>query len=281
MTSGHDALDVARSALEERRWPDAYQALLAADPADLTGPDLEGLADAAWWTSRLPESLDARHRAYEVYAASGDERSAAGAAARLAIEHFVREEPAVGGGYLARAQRHAEAIPEGPEQGFLAMVEANVARFSGDMDGALVRARDAAAIGQRHGVPDLVAMALHTEGLTLLDTGEISQGLARMDEAMIDVLSGRLDPYFTGIIFCSLIAACLELSDVRRAGEWSDAAQTWCDRFTVPRDVPGEPRRGRPAPRVVGRSRRGSTVGIGGAGNARTRARGARAGADR
>ena len=239
MTSGQDALDVARSALQERRWSDAYEALHAVGPGDLTGPDLEGLADAAWWTSRLPESLDARHRAYEVYAAAGDERAAAGASARLAIEHFVREEPAVGGGYLARAQRHAKAIPEGPEQGFLAMVEANVARFSGDTEGALVRAREAVAIGQRYGVPDLVAMALHTEGLTLLDTGEISQGLARMDEAMIDVLSGRLDPYFTGIIFCSLIAACLELNDVSRAGEWSDAARTWCDTLQPGSPFPG------------------------------------------
>src|SRR6185312_3912867 len=174
MTSGQDALDLARSALQERRWPDAYEALHAVGPGDLTGPDLEGLADAAWWTSRLPESLDARHRAYEVYAAAGDERAAAGASARLAIEHFVREEPAVGGGYLARAQRHAKAIPEGPEQGFLAMVEANVARFSGDTEGALALAREAAVIGQRYSVPDLVAMALHTEGLTLLDGGDIS-----------------------------------------------------------------------------------------------------------
>ena len=233
------ALDRARPAIEQRRWHDAYEALHDVDPADLTGRDLEGLADAAWWTSRFPESLDARHRAYEAFAARGDERAAAAAAARLAIEHFVREEPAVGGGYLARAQRHAKEVPEGPEHGFLAMVEANVARFSGDTEGALVLARQAAVIGQRDGVPDLVAMALHTEGLTLLDAGDVSHGLARMDEAMIDVLSGRLDPYFTGIIFCSLIAACLELNDVRRAGEWSDAAQTWCDTLQPGSPFPG------------------------------------------
>lgn len=229
VTSLNDSLERARSALTRRDWSEAYEGLHASDPAGLTGRDLEGLADAAWWTSRFPESLDARHRAYERYATDGDQAAAAGAAARLAIEHFVREEPAVGGGYLARAQRHAKEVPDGPELGFLAMVEANVARFSGDLDGAITRARDAAAIGQRYGVPDLVAMALHAEGLSLLDAGEISEGLARMDEAMIDVLSGRIDPYFTGIIFCSLIAACLELNDVRRAGEWSDAARTWCD----------------------------------------------------
>ncbi|MDP9184934.1 MAG: LuxR C-terminal-related transcriptional regulator [Actinomycetota bacterium] len=233
------SLELARSALTRRDWEQAYEALHAVDPADLTGRDLEGLADAAWWTSRFPESLDARHRSYEAYVAAGDQAAAAAAAARLAIEHFVREEPSVGGGYLMRAQRHAKDLPEGPEQGFLAMVEANVARFSGDMVGALARARDAIAIGQRYGVPDLAAMALHAEGLTLLDAGEISAGLARMDEAMIDVLSGALDPYFTGIIFCSLIAACLELNDIRRAGEWSDAARTWCDTLQPGSPFPG------------------------------------------
>jgi DNA-binding CsgD family transcriptional regulator len=239
MTSRNDPLAQARSALERRAWDEAYGAFHAADAASLTGRDLEGLSDAAWWTSRMSESLDARHRAYEWFATAGDQAGAAGAAARLAIEHFVREEPAVGGGYLARAQRHAKEVPEGPAHGFLAMVEANVARFSGDHDVAIARARDAAAIGQRFGVPDLVAMALNAEGLTLLDDGEITQGLARMDEAMIDVLSGRLDPYFTGIIFCSLIAACLELSDVRRAGEWSDAAKTWCDTLRPGSPFPG------------------------------------------
>jgi DNA-binding CsgD family transcriptional regulator len=233
------SLELARSALTRRDWEQAYEALHAVDPADLTGRDLEGLADAAWWTSRFPESIDARHRAYEAYVGAGDQAAAAATAARLAIEHFVREEPSVGGGYLMRAQRHAKDLPEGPEQGFLAMVEANVARFSGDIDGALARAHDAIAIGHRHGVPDLVAMALHTEGLTLLDAGETSAGLARMDEAMIDVLSGGLDPYFTGIIFCSLIAACLELNDVRRAGEWSDAARTWCDTLQPGSPFPG------------------------------------------
>jgi ATP/maltotriose-dependent transcriptional regulator MalT len=222
-------VDRARAAIGRRDWHGAYEAYSSANPSLLTASDLEGLADAAWWVSRFPESIEARHRAYEAYVAAGDQRSAAGVAARLAIEHFVREEPSIGGGYLMRAQRHAQAVPEGPEHGFLAMVEANVARFSGDLEGAIARSGDAVAIGQRYGVPDLIAMAIHTQGLSLLDAGRIADGLALMDEAMVDVLSGTLDPYFTGIIYCSLIAACLELSDIRRAGEWSDAAGTWCD----------------------------------------------------
>ena len=159
-----------------------------------------------------------------------------GVARGLSIEHFVREEPSIGAGYLMRAQRHAEGKPDSAELGFLAMVEANVARFSGDLEGALASSRRATEIGQRFGDRDLIAMSIHTEGLTLIDAGRVPEGLALMDEAMTSVLAGDLSPYFTGIIYCNLIQTCLELSDIRRAGEWSDAAQVWCD--ALPPDAP-------------------------------------------
>ncbi len=223
----------------EGAWDVAFERLTAADPATLTPGDLEGLADAAWWISRPHESLDARQRAYAAYASAGDDRAATRAAARLAIEHFVHDEPSIGAGYLMRAQRHAQGLPECPEVGFLAMVEANVARFGGDPDRAVARARDAIEIGQRFGVPDLVAVAIHTEGLALVGGGRVSEGLALMDEAMVGVLAGELDPYFTGIIYCGLIAACLELNDLRRAAEWSDAARAWCDTLLPNSPFPG------------------------------------------
>ncbi len=109
------------------------------------------------------------------------------------------------------------------------MVESNVARFAGELDRALASARRATEIGEGCGDRNLVTMAIHSEGLALVDAGRIDEGLALMDEAMTGVLAGDLSPYFTGVIYCNLIQACLEVNDVRRAGEWSDAARTWCD----------------------------------------------------
>jgi DNA-binding NarL/FixJ family response regulator len=226
----------AREALARGAWREAYEAYVALDRTDLSGRDLEGLADAAWWVSRLDESLDARHLAYAAYEQEGDELGAGGVAARLSIEHFVRDQPAVGAGYLMRARRHAERLPPGVELGLLAMVESNVARFSGDLDAAVAKAREAAEIGRRSADRDLTAMAIHSEGLALIDAGHVADGLAMLDEAMTSVLAGDLDPYFTGIIYCNLIQACLELNDIRRAGEWSDAARAWCE--ALPPDAP-------------------------------------------
>jgi hypothetical protein len=157
---GGNAIDRVREALTASAWADAYEGFRAVDPSELTGRDLEGLADAAWWLSKLPESLDLRHKAYAAYAAEGDEAAAAAVAARLAVEHFLREEPSVGAGFLMRAQRHADGLPDGREVGFLAMVEASVAgqrrsRASRQPAGAIEPA------GVRLNRP--VAIALHTE----------------------------------------------------------------------------------------------------------------------
>ena len=55
-------------------------------------------------------------------------------------------------------------------------------------------------------------------------------------KAMAAVLAGNLTPFFTGLIYCNVIGACLELADVGRAGEWSDAARMQCD--SLPPDSP-------------------------------------------
>ena len=93
MAEPNTGIDRARDALARGDWAEAYDGLRAADRTRLTPRDLEGLADAAWWLSNLDESLDVRQKAYAAYAASGDDLAAGAVAARLSIEHFVRDEP--------------------------------------------------------------------------------------------------------------------------------------------------------------------------------------------
>jgi ATP/maltotriose-dependent transcriptional regulator MalT len=131
-----------------------------------------------------------------------------------------------------RAQRHLREQPECVEHGFLAMLEANVARFTGDPEGALGLARKATQIGQRFGDRDLIALGIHLEGLAHIASGRVPEGVALLDEAMTSILAGEVSPLFTGVVYCDVIEACLQLGDVGRAGEWSDAARAWCE--TVP-----------------------------------------------
>ena len=151
----------------------------------------------------------------------------------------MRGDPAIGAGWLMKAQRHAEEVPEGVGHGLLLIVEARVARFSGDMARAQELVDRAVELGRRFGDPDLMAMAIHTQGVLLILAGDVVRGVALMDEAMASVVSGQLSPYFTGIVYCDVIGTCLELADVRRADQWSEAARVWCESLPPESPFPG------------------------------------------
>ena len=242
-------LEDARAALARQDWAGAYEGFAAADRSSLTGADLEGYADAAWWGSHLRESLEIRTEAYAAYDAEGNDARAGWTAARLAIEHAMRGDVTVGGGFLLRAQRHVAALPEGREHGFLAVLEATIASFGGDAERALARSADAVRIAQAVGDPELRALALHTQGMTMVALGRVADGVALLDEAMAGVVAGEVGPHFTGIIYCNadLHVPGPERPASRRGLERGGARVVRDDPagLAVPGDVPGEPGRGR------------------------------------
>ncbi len=69
--------------------------------------------------------------------------------------------------------------------------------------------------------------------------GRIAEGLALLDEAMTSVIADELTPYFTGVLYCSLLDTCLDIADLGRAGEWSLAATTWCETLPPGSAYPG------------------------------------------
>src|SRR5919201_4397349 len=226
----------AHEAAGRGAWPEAYALLSTVAADDLGALDLEVLADAAWWLSRRDESIAARQRAYAAYSGDGDDAAAAFMAARLSIEHFSRGDPAVGGGWLMKARRHAAEVPEQPGHGLLLIIQATIARYQGDLAAATELAERALELGRRFGDPNLLAMAIHTQGLLLIAAGRAESGVQLLDEAMASVVAGELTPFFTGLVYCNVIGACLEIADIARAGEWSDAARTWCE--SIPPESP-------------------------------------------
>jgi DNA-binding CsgD family transcriptional regulator len=226
-------IDRARDAIVRESWTEAYEEFERLDPSSLRPEDLDGFADAAWWLSEVDESIALRQQAYTRYAEEGRELRAGWCAGRLCIEHFLRGEPSVGSGWLMRARRHLADRPEGVEHGYLAMLESTIARFGGgELDAALAQARQAVRIGRRFRDPDLIATSIHSEGLIHVAAGRIAEGMALLDEAMASVLGGGVSAFFTGAIYCDVIDACLQATDLGRATEWSRAAMAWA--ATVP-----------------------------------------------
>jgi DNA-binding CsgD family transcriptional regulator len=232
-------IERAREAAQRESWANAHELFSVLDPTDLDPRDLEAFADSAWWLSRIEQSIAIRGRAYAGYAAEGDDARAAAMAGRLSVDHFVRGEPAVGAGWLMKAQRHTRETPEGPDHGLLLVLEATVARYSGDGEGAMALADRAVQMGRRFGDRDLSAMAIHTRGLLLITAGNVPEGVALLDEAMASVVAGELSSFYTGIVYCNVIGACLELADVGRASEWSEAARAWCESLPPESPFPG------------------------------------------
>ena len=54
-----------------------------------------------------------------------------------------------------------------------------------------------------------------------------------MEEATIAAVNGEVSPITTGVTCCAMIAACRDLTDYRRASEWTEAAERWCKRESV------------------------------------------------
>jgi ATP/maltotriose-dependent transcriptional regulator MalT len=132
-------------------------------------------------------------------------------------------------GWLKRAQRHLSTDPECVERGFVAVSESDIALSEDDPEQARARAELAVELGDRCGSLDLHALGLQALGRSLMALGNTRDGLATLDEAMTLVLGQRLRPVFTGWIYCTSLAACMERADLDRASEWTEAALHWCD----------------------------------------------------
>jgi ATP/maltotriose-dependent transcriptional regulator MalT len=154
-------------------------------------------------------------------------RRAAMVALALSFSSFRRGETAIAAGWLAQGERLLETEPEGREHGRFLRARGVLALARGDLDAALDSVRKAAALGVRYEDAELVVLARYVEGSILIRQGRVSDGVALLDEAMLEAIQGDLPPMVIGEIYCNLIDACYELGDLRRAGEWTEGLRRW------------------------------------------------------
>jgi ATP/maltotriose-dependent transcriptional regulator MalT len=224
-----DPLAAARDLRSRQDWRAALDAAAAAsvDSRELEAERSDLVADAAWWLGRLQECIDARERAYRLFDELGDRRRAGQCAVWLWEHHAIAARPAIAGGWLRRARRALESEPDCVEFGALLLREAETAHGAGHLEQARDLAARVADLARNLRSADLEAEALQTIGRVLIDQGEVADGMGHLDEAMLFAVEGRLGPYSTGKVYCSLISACEELGDLDRAAEWTEATMRW------------------------------------------------------
>jgi class 3 adenylate cyclase len=229
-----DSLEAGREAARKHAWREAYNLLQRADAEGLLGAeDLEHLGEAAWWTGRLEDAIDFRERAYAAHVEAGEPRRAALVAMMISGDHAKKGAVSVAGGWLSRATRLLESEPEGVEHGHLALARGTAAVMMGQLKPAQEELARAHEIATRFGDRNLEAMAMVFEGTTHVMSGQVSEGLALLDEATAAAVSGELEPLATGMVYCVTIHSCQTLGDCGRAAEWTTAANRWCDRLDV------------------------------------------------
>jgi ATP/maltotriose-dependent transcriptional regulator MalT len=218
-----------REAAGRLAWAEAYTALSLADRSSpLAGEDLELLATAAHLLGRMDDCLQAWRRAQRFHAGRGDLRRAARCGFWLVFHLINQGQFAQAGGWLARANRLLEHEGECAERGYLLIPVALQRMVAGDHAGAWRVADRAAAIGRRAADADLVTFALCLRGRAMVWAGRVDEGLGLLDEAMVAVVAGELSPPVAGTVYCSVIDACQEIWEWRRAQEWTTALADWC-----------------------------------------------------
>ena len=230
MSSAGGALARARELFEREQWEDAYARFSEMDRATaLAAQDVERLATSAQMVGHFAEAENAWARAHTAHLAAGSTDDAVRCAYWVIMPMLFRGEMAKAGGWIARIQRLLEGSPaEGIAQGYLLCAVALRSVRGGDTAGANACFVEAARIGDRIRDADLTAHARHGEGRTLIRRGEHVRGALPLDEVMAAVTSGALSPLSVGGIYCSVLDACQEMYDLRRAQEWTDAMAAWC-----------------------------------------------------
>ena len=202
--------------------------LTAGDGGPSSPLQLVESAQASLLLGNEHEGLEKLARAHQSFLAIGETRAAARCAFWLGFIALLGDDVAQASGWLSRAERLLEGAPECVERGYLFLPLGYRSVTGGEPIKAYEAFTEAGEIGRQFADSDLTALALQGQGRSLIRQGEVSRGVALLDEAMIAVTAGEVSPLTAGGVYCSVLDACGEIFDLRRAQEWTSALERWC-----------------------------------------------------
>jgi DNA-binding NarL/FixJ family response regulator len=224
-----EELAQARDAYERREWAASYEALCRQEPESLRADDFARLAVAAHLLGRRNDSVQAMQRAYQVNVAAGHAAIAAFCAFWLAMILLEVGEDAVGSGWTARAERLLDGLDEEvAERGYLDFLHFMQALRRGRFDEAARWAAATIACGERFDEENLLVLGRCGQGRLMIMGGQVAEGLALLDEAMVGAGSDAVHPVVAGQAYCVMIEGCQEILDFGRAEQWTSELSRWC-----------------------------------------------------
>ena len=228
--AGRGLVERARDAAAVNDWRRAFDLLMEADTDGLLAPtDLPVLGGVAYAAGQLEVAIEAWVRAHTASLQAGDQIAAADAAVRVAM-HLLFDTALMAPvrGWLARAEQLLEAQGETPAHAWFAVVRTYERMLTGDLPGARPWAQRAIEVGSRCD-PAAYAIAQVAEARLRILDGDVPQGLALLNQAGVATVSGDLDPFSTGVVYCELVCALQGLAHYDVAEEWTEAMERWSE----------------------------------------------------
>ena len=228
--AGRGLVERARDAAAVNDWRQAFDLLMEADTDGLLAPtDLPVLGEVAYAAGQLEVAIEAWVRAHTASLQAGDQIAAADAAVRVAM-HLLFDTALMAPvrGWLARAEQLLEAQGETPAHAWFAVVRTYERMLTGDLPGARPWAQRAIEVGSRCD-PAAYAIAQVAEARLRILDGDVPQGLALLNQAGVATVSGDLDPFSTGVVYCELVCALQGLAHYDVAEEWTEAMERWSE----------------------------------------------------
>ncbi len=212
-------------------WAGAFAVLVETNgPGGLDAVESARLGVVADLLGDAEESRRAWERAHQLFLAADDPASAVYCVFWLCHGLMHSGEFAQAGGWLARAHRIVEESGvDGPERGYIQIPRGLQLLGEGDPKAAGLIFDEVRALGRRVRDADLHTLGSLGYGRSLINRGDIPEGLTTLDEAMVAVTAGEVSPTVAGIVYCAVVEACEEVFDFRRASEWTDALTRWCE----------------------------------------------------
>ena len=223
----------AQRAIAERSWLEAREAFARADgSAPLDAEDLELWATAELMLAQDEAAVATLERAHYRYLERGETVRAVRPAIWIGMNLAYGGAVGPASGWLGRAQRLLDQEPgESADHGYLLLPLVFRHEAAGEYEEAAAVAGRAAAVGQRFGDRDLLALAVHAQGHMLVMSGQVRAGMALLDEAMVTVTvtTDEPMPFVVGIVYCGVILACQSVFEVGRAREWTQVLTAWVE----------------------------------------------------
>src|SRR5581483_2035303 len=215
-------IEAGRAALARGTWGDARARFAEALAAEESPEAYEGLGVAARYELDAAAAIDAHERGYRLARSHGDDDTAARLAVQLAYDAYTFRGLAEAQGWIERAGQLVQgrapslASPYVPYiRGYLALLGRH------DPETARAASAEALELARAVGAVDVEMLALALEGLALVSSGAVDDGMRRLDAAAAAAVGGEMtDADSIETVCCLLIDACKRVRDLERAQEW-------------------------------------------------------------